>query len=85
MAYESLAKLFYRDPSPERFSRNEALAHERRNADSTFRTGVQSPYGEFFLAMPRELQSQRVRVPCWAWINTGGQPLGKRVPCCQKP
>lgn len=56
MAYETLAKLFYKDPSPERFRRNLDLARQRLEADSTFRTGITSADGdEFFLATPREL------------------------------
>lgn len=62
MAYESLSKLLYKDTTPDRFARNEALARERLNAESTFRTGVFSDAGEFFLAMPRELQVQMAHI-----------------------
>ena len=55
VAYQSLAKLFYKDSSPERFSRNEARAAQRRDAESTFRTGLDMGAGELFLAVPREL------------------------------
>ena len=55
MSYQSLAKLFYRDHSSDRFSRNESLARERLMAESTFRTGFGTPNGELFLAVPREL------------------------------
>ena len=55
MAYQSLAKLFYKDTSSERFERNEQLAQERFNAESTFKTGIDSDHGELFLAVPREL------------------------------
>ncbi len=55
MAYKSLAKLFYADASDARFERNELLAKERLEAESTFRTGIASEVGEFFLAVPREL------------------------------
>ena len=55
MAYQSLAKLFYTDASGERFERNEQLAQERFNAESTFKTGIDSDHGELFLAVPREL------------------------------
>lgn len=62
MAYESLSKLLYKDTTPDRFARNEALARERLNAESTFRTGVFSDAGEFFLATPRELQVQMAHI-----------------------
>lgn len=56
MTYETLAKLFYKDPTPDRFQRNLDLARRRLEAESTFRTGIASPSGdEFFLATPREL------------------------------
>lgn len=55
MPYQSLKSLFYRDQTPSRFVANERLASERLNAESTFRTGIQTPFGELFLAVPREL------------------------------
>jgi Fic family protein len=55
MSYRSLAKTFYSDTSTDRFTHNELLAEERRNAESTFRTGFDTPTGELFLAVPREL------------------------------
>lgn len=55
MPYEPLAKLFYMDVSNERFSENERLAKLRLEADSTFRTGIITPAGELFLAVPKGL------------------------------
>lgn len=55
MEYQTLKSMFYKDRSNERFERNDALAKERRNADSTFLTGIESGNGEFFMAVPREL------------------------------
>lgn len=55
MAYKSLKKLFYMDSSSERFANNKRLAAERLNAESTFRTGMITGEGEFFLAVPHEL------------------------------
>lgn len=55
MAYESLAKLFYMDTSNNRFARNEELARQRREAESSFPLGVDTPNGELFFAVPREL------------------------------
>ena len=55
MSYLSLRERFYRDASNDRFAENQRLANERRNAESTFRTGIVSPSGELFLAVPREL------------------------------
>ena len=55
MPYQSLAKLFYADTSPDRYAANESLAQKRLEAESTFRTGMITPNGELFLAVPREL------------------------------
>ena len=55
MAYQSLEKLFYKDSSADRYAHNTALAYERLNAESTFRTGIDTPAGELFLAVPHEL------------------------------
>lgn len=55
MAYQSLAKIFYADASSERYERNSSLAATRLEAESTFRTGVDTEHGELFLAVPREL------------------------------
>ncbi|NJE81033.1 Fic family protein [Olsenella sp. SW781] len=55
MAYRTLAKLFHMDSSSKRYEKNEALAATRLEAESTFRTGVETPHGELFLAVPREL------------------------------
>lgn len=55
MAYQSLAKLFYMDSSNRRFENNQELAIRRREAESTFRLGIDTPNGELFCAVPREL------------------------------
>ena len=62
MAYQSLQKLFNKDATSDRYARNEALAKERLNAESTFRTGVETRNGELFLAVPRELSMLNERV-----------------------
>ncbi len=55
MAYRTLAKLFHMDASNERYEKNATLATARLEAESTFRTGVETASGELFLAVPREL------------------------------
>ena len=55
MTYESLRTLFYKDASTERYSNADTLARQRIEAESTFRTGMDTPAGELFLAVPREL------------------------------
>lgn len=55
MSYESLRTLFYRDNSADRYSNAGAMARQRLEAESTFRTGMDTPVGELFLAVPREL------------------------------
>lgn len=55
MAYKSLQALFHADRSNERFTKYAALAEERRCADSSFRTGIETANGELFMAVPREL------------------------------
>lgn len=55
MTYESLRTLFYKDASADRYSNAEALARLRFEAESTFRTGLDTPMGELYLAVPREL------------------------------
>ena len=62
MAYETLRKLFYKDDSVNRYSNAEALAKLRIEAESTFRTGMNTPAGELFLAVPRELSLLNERV-----------------------
>ena len=62
MPYMSLRERFYMDTSSDRFAENERLANERRSAESTFRTGIDSPNGELFLAVPRELSLINERV-----------------------
>lgn len=55
MSYEPLANLFDKDSTSDRFSNAEVRAKMRTEADSTFRTGITTPEGELFLAVPREL------------------------------
>lgn len=55
MPYKTLKALFYADRSNERFTKYAAIADERRNADSAFRTGIFTDSGELFMAVPREL------------------------------
>ena len=64
MAYETLEKLFHKDASAERFARNEQLARERLDAESSFRIGLASPAGELFFAVPRELSLLNEQVLC---------------------
>lgn len=60
--YEPLAKLFYKDSSASRFERNKQLARRRLEADATFKTGINTPAGELFLAVPHELSLINERV-----------------------
>lgn len=62
MAYASLEKLFYMDYSSDRFAVNEKLARERLESEYTFRTGIQTPGGELFMATPHELLVLNERV-----------------------
>ena len=55
MAYESLRTLFHKDSSVDRYSNAETMLKLRLEAESTFRTGMETPAGELFLAVPREL------------------------------
>lgn len=56
MTYESLAKLFYKDSSPDRFGRNEEMARLRRESESSFKLGIKTKAGEeLFFAVPREM------------------------------
>lgn len=56
MSYESLAKMFYKDSSPDRFDRNVEAARLRRESDSSFRLGVNTSEGEeLFFAVPRDM------------------------------
>ncbi|PJM76982.1 Fic family protein [Bifidobacterium felsineum] len=54
MKYRSLARLFHADRSNDSYNNHERLARQRLDADSTFRTGIITPLGELFTAMPRE-------------------------------
>ncbi|MDO4537415.1 MAG: Fic family protein [Coriobacteriales bacterium] len=55
MAYESLKLHFYKDGTSSRYQNVEELLKLRLEAESTFRTSIQTPSGELFLAVPREL------------------------------
>ena len=62
MAYRSLENLFHMDASSDRKANAEARAKARFEAESTFHTGIQTPVGELFLAVPRELSVLNERV-----------------------
>lgn len=64
MAYPTLKKLFYADPTNERFANREAEANRRLLAPSTYRTGIMLEHGELFCAVPRELSSLAERILC---------------------
>lgn len=53
--YKTLARLFHADPSTSSFAHLKERTLARLEADSTFRTGIQTSLGEFFVANPREL------------------------------
>ncbi|MGI6221321.1 MAG: Fic family protein [Coriobacteriales bacterium] len=55
MEYKPLATLFHMSSSTNRKAEVEAELARRLEADSTFRTGLTTPAGELFVAMPREL------------------------------
>ena len=62
MEYKELAKLYHMDASS---SRNQAAAEElraRRNAESSFHTHFETPNGELFFAVPRELSLLSERI-----------------------
>ena len=62
MAYLSLQKLFHMDATSDRKANAEERAKARLEAESTFRTGIQTPTGELFLAVPRELSVLNERI-----------------------
>lgn len=53
--YKTLARLFHADPSTSSFAHLKERTLARLEADSTFRTGIQTSLGELFVANPREL------------------------------
>lgn len=53
--YKTLARLFHADRSHDAFTNHNRLAITRLEADSTFRTGIRTPLGELFIAMPRQM------------------------------
>ena len=55
MSYSTLKQLFYMNSSNKRFEGNASLAATRREAESTFLTGLKIGGEELFLAAPREL------------------------------
>ncbi len=55
MEYKTLETLYHMDSSPLRESNAVKLLEERKNASSSFRLGIETPYGELFIATPREL------------------------------
>lgn len=54
-AYETLARRFHMDTSNDAFKNLDHLAAQRREAESTYHTGVITPAGELFVAMPHQL------------------------------
>lgn len=61
-SYKTLARLFHADRSNDSYANHSALAKQRLEADSTYRTGIVTTMGELFIAMPRELVSQLAAV-----------------------
>lgn len=55
MEYKELSQLFYADASNERDANLKREHAFRFNASSTFRLGFDTPQGELFIAMPREM------------------------------
>lgn len=55
MEYRELSKVYYSDASNERGKNHETEYRRRIEAESTFRLGFDTPQGELFIAMPREL------------------------------
>lgn len=55
LAYQTLKKTLYADPTSQRFQNHDAEAARRLGDPSTFRTGITLEHGELFCAMPREL------------------------------
>lgn len=53
--YKTLARLFHADRSHDAFANHDRLASARLETDSTFRTGIKTPLGELFIAMPRQM------------------------------
>lgn len=53
--YKTLARLFHADRSHDAFTNHHRLASARLEADSTFRTGIRTPLGELFIAVPRQM------------------------------
>lgn len=55
MEYRDLSKVYYADATNARDKNHEAEYLRRFEAESTFRLGFDTPQGELFIAMPREL------------------------------
>lgn len=53
--YKTLARLFHADRSYDAFANHHRLASARLEADFTFRTGIRTPLGELFIAVPRQM------------------------------
>lgn len=62
MSYRPIKKLFHMGTSSNRHAHAEEIARQRREASSTFRTGIVTEAGELFLAVPRELSILSERV-----------------------
>ena len=53
MEYRTLARLFHADRSMDSYANHDRLVRQRLEADSTFTTGIGTPFGELFIATPR--------------------------------
>lgn len=62
MEYRELSKVYYADETNSRDKNHEAEYRRRFEAESTFRLGFNTPTGELFIAMPRELTVLAERV-----------------------
>lgn len=55
MEYKELSKLYYIDSTSSRDANHKKEYLRRLDADSTFKLGFDTPYGELFVASPKEL------------------------------
>jgi hypothetical protein len=62
MAYKTLEKLFYADPSSDRYACHDELLRERLTADGTVRTGIHLEHGELFACVPLNLSVASERI-----------------------
>ncbi|BDR54166.1 cell division protein Fic [Bombiscardovia apis] len=64
LEYKTLARIFHADQSGNDVGNHEALAWQRLEADSSFRTGIVTSLGELFVAMPRFLSLRMEELLC---------------------